>query len=68
MSENLADGEHILVAAPAKVHHDDLVFRHLRRPLDHLSQRMGGLERGDQIGPWLYSERVGRRMQEYAWA
>ncbi|MCA8912453.1 MAG: STM4012 family radical SAM protein [Planctomycetes bacterium] len=28
----------------------------------------GGLELSDAIGPWLYSERVGRRMQEYAWA
>lgn len=27
-----------------------------------------GLERSDAIGPWLYSSRVGRRMEDYEWA
>ena len=27
----------------------------------------GGLERGDQIGPWLYSAEVRQRMGSYAW-
>jgi oxygen-independent coproporphyrinogen III oxidase len=26
-----------------------------------------GLERSDLIGPWLHSEGVRARMQEYAW-
>ncbi len=36
---------HILVAAPADVHHQNLVLAHLRRQLDRLGNRVGGLQR-----------------------
>src|SRR5262249_10993982 len=34
---------------------------------DRLSLNAAGLERSDAIGPWLYSERVRRAMEAYAW-
>ena len=38
------------------------------RPLgDRLALTDAGLERSDAIGPWLYSERVRRLMEDYAW-
>ncbi|EGE58214.1 hypothetical protein RHECNPAF_334005 [Rhizobium etli CNPAF512] len=46
-SQNLADGEDVLVATAGEVHQDDLVLAHRRRTLDHLGNRMRGLERRD---------------------
>lgn len=34
---------------------------------DRLALTDAGLERSDAIGPWLYSDRVRRLMEEYAW-
>ena len=39
--------EDVLVAAPAHVHHDDMVGRQPRRDLHHMGQRMRGLQRRD---------------------
>ncbi len=33
----------------------------------HLVLNPAGLERSDAIGPWLCSDEVGRRMEEYEW-
>jgi oxygen-independent coproporphyrinogen-3 oxidase len=35
--------------------------------LDRLELTESGLERSDAIGPWLYSDRVRRLMEEYPW-
>ena len=43
----LGGGEDVLVAAPAEIHHDDLVLAHGRGALDHFGQRMGRLQRRD---------------------
>ena len=37
------------------------------RSADRLALTDSGLERSDAIGPWLYSERVRRLMEDYAW-
>ena len=37
------------------------------RSVDRLALTGSGLERSDAIGPWLYSERVRRLMEDYAW-
>ena len=33
----------------------------------HIVLTPAGLERSDAIGPWLYSDRVRRRMDQYQW-
>ncbi len=43
----LGDGEDVLVAAAAHVHHDDVVSGQVRRDLDDMRQRMAGLQRGN---------------------
>src|SRR6516162_5661998 len=45
--ELVGNGEDVLVAAAAHVHHDQMVARQCRRDLCDMSQRMGWLERGN---------------------
>src|SRR5690606_26672512 len=46
-AEMPGDGEHVLVAASAEIHHDDLVTAHLRRAPDDLGEGMARLQRRD---------------------
>ena len=43
----IGDGEDVLVAAAAEVHHHEVVLRALGGELDHLGERVGGLQRRD---------------------
>jgi uncharacterized protein len=46
-AEMLGDRENVLVAAPTEIHHHEMLPRPLGRELDHLGERVGGLERRD---------------------
>ena len=56
----LGDGEHVLVAAAAEIHHQQIVLGQRRRELGDMGQRMRGLERGDDALE-LAQELEGRR-------
>jgi uncharacterized protein len=45
--EMLRDRENVLVAASAEIHHHEMLPRPLGGELDHLGERVGGLERRD---------------------
>ena len=46
-AEMLRDRENVLVAASAEIHHHEMLPGPLGRELDHLGERVGGLERRD---------------------
>jgi len=46
-AEMLGDRENVLVATPAEIHHHEMLPGSLGGKLDHLGQRVGGLERRD---------------------
>ena len=46
-AEMLRDRENVLVAASAEIHHHEMLPRPFGRELDHLGERVGGLERRD---------------------
>src|SRR5215211_4812711 len=46
-AEAFGDGEHVLVAATAEIHHQQIVLGQGRRELGDMGQRVRGLERGD---------------------
>src|SRR5215204_2689463 len=57
-AQPLGDGEHVLVATAAEIHHQQIVLRQRRRELGDMSQRMRGLERGnDALEPAQELER-----------
>src|ERR1700733_6082105 len=57
--KSLGDGENILVAAPTKIHQDDLFLVHRRRQLLHICQRVRRFQsRNDPLGPGAERERV----------
>src|SRR5258708_24016846 len=46
-AQPLGDGEHVLVAAAAEVHHQEIVFGRRRREYGDMGQRVRGFERGN---------------------
>ena len=43
----LGDGENVLVAAAAEIHHHQVVPRQFGSEFDHFGERVGGLQRRD---------------------